>query len=272
MQCVNDAARARPASSATTSSSPSPAAATTCRACRSPSCRTSTASAPGRRCTRATSRWTAPGRCYEAWMRLQVGDIDVALVIGSGKSSPGTPRRGVLAADRPLHRWRRSGSTRCRWPASRPGRSSTPGMATEADFAEVVSRSRARRARQSQRAGGGGTSVDELLAEPYFVGAAAPARPAADLRRRRRGDHRRGRPGPRARPTTRCGSAASTIASSRTTRACATSRAPPSTELAAAERRRGRRPDRRGRADGQLQPRGDRAARRALGLGRRRRS
>ena len=28
----------------------------------------------------------------EAWLRLQVGDIDVALVIGSGKSSPGKPR------------------------------------------------------------------------------------------------------------------------------------------------------------------------------------
>ena len=28
----------------------------------------------------------------EAWLRLQLGDIDVALVIGSGKSSPGRPR------------------------------------------------------------------------------------------------------------------------------------------------------------------------------------
>ena len=26
---------------------------------------------------------------FEAWLRLQLGDIDVALVIGSGKSSPG---------------------------------------------------------------------------------------------------------------------------------------------------------------------------------------
>src|SRR5881392_1006988 len=28
---------------------------------------------------------------YEAWVRLQHGDIDSALVFGSGKSSPGTP-------------------------------------------------------------------------------------------------------------------------------------------------------------------------------------
>ena len=38
----------------------------------------------------------------EAWLRLQVGDIDLALVIGSGKSSPGRPARGVLAPDRPV--------------------------------------------------------------------------------------------------------------------------------------------------------------------------
>ena len=29
---------------------------------------------------------------FEAWLRLQLGDVDVALVIGSGKSSPGRPR------------------------------------------------------------------------------------------------------------------------------------------------------------------------------------
>ena len=29
---------------------------------------------------------------YEGWLRLMLGDIDIALVIGSGKSSPGKPR------------------------------------------------------------------------------------------------------------------------------------------------------------------------------------
>src|SRR5581483_4444096 len=29
---------------------------------------------------------------YEAWVRLQEGDIDTALAFGSGKSSPGNPR------------------------------------------------------------------------------------------------------------------------------------------------------------------------------------
>ena len=39
---------------------------------------------------------------YEAWVRLQHGDIDLALVFGSGKSSPGKPERDLSAAARPV--------------------------------------------------------------------------------------------------------------------------------------------------------------------------
>ena len=38
-----------------------------------------------------TSRWTARGPLYEAWLRLQEGDIDIAVVTGSGRSSTGDP-------------------------------------------------------------------------------------------------------------------------------------------------------------------------------------
>ena len=90
---------------------------------------------------------------YEAWVRLQHGDIDVALVFGSGKSSPSRPARGVAAAARPVlprAARPRPGVDRRR---SRPGRCSTSGKATERDFAEVVARSRRSAVEQPQRPG-----------------------------------------------------------------------------------------------------------------------
>jgi len=45
---------------------------------------------------------------YEAWVRLLLGDIDVALATGSGRSS--RPRRWSPAARSPNARWRRSQS------------------------------------------------------------------------------------------------------------------------------------------------------------------
>ena len=58
---------------------------------------------------------------YEAWVRLQHGDIDTALVFGSGKSSPSQPERcGRSSSTRTTSR--RSASIPSRSPASRPGR------------------------------------------------------------------------------------------------------------------------------------------------------
>ncbi len=58
---------------------------------------------------------------YEAWVRLQEGDIDLALVFGSGKSSPSTRRRCTPRSSTRTtsSRW---ASTRRRSPACRPGR------------------------------------------------------------------------------------------------------------------------------------------------------
>ena len=89
---------------------------------------------------------------YEAWVRLQHGDIDTALVFGSGKSSPSKP--GELWAQQldpyylaPL------GVD----PVSLAGIQARAlldsGKATERDFAEVVARKPAQCQEQSERAG-----------------------------------------------------------------------------------------------------------------------
>ena len=127
---------------------------------------------------------------YEGWTRLQEGDIDLVLVFGHGRRRRASPGRcGRCSSTRTTSR--RSGSTRRRSPRCRRARCSTPGVATERDFAEVVARNRGnavgnqyaqvsgqlRRRRAARRA---------VRAEP------APAsRPPADLRRRGRGGARR---------------------------------------------------------------------------------
>lgn len=104
---------------------------------------------------------------YEAWMRLQEGDIDVALAFGSGKSSPSNPAEvwpqqldpyylAPLGVD----------------PVSLAGLQARAlidaGKATERDFAEVVAASR-RNAKDNPNAQlKGDVDVDKLLAEPYY--------------------------------------------------------------------------------------------------------
>ena len=196
------------------------------RACRSPSCPTSTASARGRRSTRATSRWTRAWALHEAWLRLMLGDIDVALVIGSGKSSPGRPREVFPLQTDPYV----DGAARVR-PVSLAGIQARAPARRRTGHRARLRRGRRpqppRRARRTPtprwRWTGRSTS---LLAEPYFSaplrrhdlppisdGAAAVVIAAGDRARRawRSTDH----PAP-------CGSGAWTIGSSRTIPACAT--------------------------------------------------
>jgi acetyl-CoA acetyltransferase len=105
---------------------------------------------------------------FEAWVRLQVGDIDVALVAGSGKSSPGTPREifplqtdPYVAAPLGLD------------PASVAGLQARAlldaGLATERDFAEVVARSRRAGLSNPNAQVAKDVPVDRLLAEPYYA-------------------------------------------------------------------------------------------------------
>ncbi len=104
---------------------------------------------------------------FEAWLRLQLGDIDVALVIGSGKSSPGRPREvfplqtdPYLMAPLGLDPVSLAGiQARCLLDA---------GLASERDFAEVVSRSRRDALTNSNAQVAVDRTVDALLSEPYF--------------------------------------------------------------------------------------------------------
>jgi acetyl-CoA acetyltransferase len=103
---------------------------------------------------------------YEAWVRLQEGDIDLALVCGSGKSSPSNPAE-VWTQNLDPYTLAPLGVD----PVSLAGLQAQAlldaGKATEADFAEVAARSR-RNARSNPHAQlAGEVTVDELLAQPY---------------------------------------------------------------------------------------------------------
>ena len=103
---------------------------------------------------------------FEAWIRLQLGDdVKTALVVGSGKSSPGNHREAF-----PLQTDPYVGAPLGLDPVSVAGLQASAlvraGKATEADFAASVLRSRAAR-------GAADTTAEELLAAPYV---AAPLR------------------------------------------------------------------------------------------------
>jgi acetyl-CoA acetyltransferase len=109
---------------------------------------------------------------FEAWVRLQVGDIDVALVAGSGKSSPGSPREIF-----PLQTDPYTAAPLGLDPVSVAGLQARAlldaGLATERDFAEVVSRSRRAGLSNPNAQVAKDVPVDRLLAAPYY---AAPLR------------------------------------------------------------------------------------------------
>ncbi|HWE54038.1 MAG TPA: lipid-transfer protein [Acidimicrobiales bacterium] len=104
---------------------------------------------------------------YEAWMRLQEGDIDIALAFGSGKSSPSNPAE-VWAQQLDPYYLAPLGLD----PVSLAGLQARAlldsGKATERDFAEVVARSRANAKSNPNAQLSGDYDVDALLAEPYY--------------------------------------------------------------------------------------------------------
>ena len=189
---------------------------------------------------------------YEAWLRLQQGDIDdrgghglgplvdrrpgAHLPDGDGPVLPRPARRRPAdvrraagpGADRRRHR-RRAADGRGRGPLPRDAKGNPHAQVT-GDF-----------------------DVDELLAERLRARAAAPPRPAADHRRRRRDGARHAPTGPASCASGRRGSPASTTAPSATTRRSATSTDSPSTRIAgeggrARRRRRSRWPSCRPRS------------------------
>jgi acetyl-CoA acetyltransferase len=105
---------------------------------------------------------------FEAWVRLQVGDIDVALVAGSGKSSPGTPREIFPLQADPYY-----AAPLGLDPVSVAGLQARAlldaGLATERDFAAVVARSRSKALANPNAQVAKDVSIEALLAEPYFA-------------------------------------------------------------------------------------------------------
>lgn len=104
---------------------------------------------------------------FEAWLRLQMGDIDVAMVVGSGRSSPCNARevfhlQGDPYVVAPL------GIDPDAMAGLQAQALVQAGKATEADIADVVVRSRANAAANNPHAQvTEAVTADELLAAPY---------------------------------------------------------------------------------------------------------
>jgi acetyl-CoA acetyltransferase len=103
---------------------------------------------------------------YEAWVRLQHGDIDTALVFGSGKSSPSNPAE-VWAQQLDPYYLAPLGVD----PASLAGIQARAlidhNLATEHDFAEIVVRSRRSALDNPNAQVKRESTVADLLKEPY---------------------------------------------------------------------------------------------------------
>jgi len=105
---------------------------------------------------------------YEAWVKIQTGAADTALVYGYGKSSPGDLPRVLSRQLDPYY-------TAPLWPdsvglAALQGRALLDsGKATEAEFAAVASRSRASAQANPNATISLDTTAEQILAEPYLV-------------------------------------------------------------------------------------------------------
>jgi acetyl-CoA acetyltransferase len=103
---------------------------------------------------------------YEAWVRLQHGDIDVALVFGSGKSSPSNPAE-VWAQQLDPYYLAPLGLDPVSLAAMQARALFESGQADERAVAEVVARSRKAAKGNPNAQVSGDADVDALLAEPY---------------------------------------------------------------------------------------------------------
>ena len=133
---------------------------------------------------------------YEAWVRLQVGDIDSALIFSFGKSSTGDINDILALQLDPYY-------TAPLWPdpislAALQARATLESNGhTERDLAKIVARSRASAKGNPSAQVSGEVSIEELLSAPYSVsplrahdcppvsdGAAAVVLAAGDLARK----------------------------------------------------------------------------------------
>jgi acetyl-CoA acetyltransferase len=105
---------------------------------------------------------------YEAWVRLQHGDVDTALVYAYGKSSQGEIR-DVLVQQLDPYYLAPLGPDSVSLAALQARALLDSGRASERDLARVAVRSRKQALQNPYAQLAGEGSVDALLAEPYFV-------------------------------------------------------------------------------------------------------
>jgi acetyl-CoA acetyltransferase len=111
---------------------------------------------------------------YEAWVRLQHGDVDVALVFSSGVSSRGDLREILCLQNDPYYLmplW----ADHVSLAALQARALIDAGLAKESDLAEVAARARRNAQANPNAQVRGDVTADELLSEPYLV---APLRPS----------------------------------------------------------------------------------------------
>ncbi|NYG57789.1 acetyl-CoA acetyltransferase [Nocardioides daedukensis] len=105
---------------------------------------------------------------YEAWLKIQTGEIDTALVYGFGKSSAGTLRRTLALQLDPY-------TMTPLWPdtVSLAGLQARLGLEAglwdEKAMAEVALRSLSDAERNEYAVRSGGSSIDDLLARPLYA-------------------------------------------------------------------------------------------------------
>lgn len=105
---------------------------------------------------------------YEAWVKIQTGEVDSALIYGFGKCSQGNTDEVLSRQFDPYFvgpLWAGANSV-----AALQARSLIDqGILSERDMAEVVCRSQARAMDNPKVQPGAGQSVEDLLAEPYIA-------------------------------------------------------------------------------------------------------
>ncbi|MEU0313660.1 thiolase domain-containing protein [Nocardioides sp. NPDC006273] len=105
---------------------------------------------------------------YEAWIKIQTGEVDTALVFGFGKASAGVLRRTLSMQLDPY-------TMTPLWPdtvslaALQARLGLDAGLWDEAALAEVVNRSLTDAEKNEYAVRAGGSSVNELLARPMFA-------------------------------------------------------------------------------------------------------
>jgi acetyl-CoA acetyltransferase len=105
---------------------------------------------------------------YEAWVRLQHGDIDTALVFGSGKSSPGKPSE-VYPLQMDPYTLTPLGADPVSLAALQARAMLDAGKITEREMAEIAARSRKSAMTNPNAQVSGDDDPEVLLKEPYVT-------------------------------------------------------------------------------------------------------